>query len=112
MSSRQTPQRGTNSILVESTNWSDYSIYARTNPLKDTISTLIVSSRSPIKPSAAAHAYGITRRNGSVSTGIRGSWLTQGFRADRSRGGAQFLIQCGQWQRSALREFQIGRVIK
>jgi hypothetical protein len=36
------------------------------------------------------------------------SWLTQGFGADRSRGCAQFLIQCGQRQRSALREFQIG----
>jgi hypothetical protein len=33
------------------------------------------------------------------------SWLAQGFSANRSRGGTQFVIQCGQWQHSALREF-------
>lgn len=33
------------------------------------------------------------------------SWLSQGFSANGSRGGAQFVIQCGQWQHSALREF-------
>jgi hypothetical protein len=33
------------------------------------------------------------------------SRLAQGFSANRSRGGAQFMIHCGQWQHSALREF-------
>jgi hypothetical protein len=40
------------------------------------------------------------------------SWLTQRFSADRLRGGKQFLIQRGQWQISALCEFQISCVVK
>jgi hypothetical protein len=34
-----------------------------------------------------------------------GGPFREGFSANRSRGGAQFVVQCGQWQHSALREF-------
>ena len=58
-----------------------------------------------LAPDPHLRAFGNLQSADKVVRYFPQSWLAQGFSANRSRGDAQFVIQCGQWQHSALREF-------